>query len=119
MAPPSDDRLWRDPRERDRSGRLPRQQARRGPSEGPRRRGAARAGRTEEDEDADDGVGAPAAPPGGRLHHVSTHGRFFFPLRTGGGNARRALAIRARVSAGSITSSISNTEATLSAFPCS
>jgi hypothetical protein len=45
------------------------------------------------------------------------HGRFF-PVRGGTGGADRNPAmIRARVSAGSITSSISNAIAMLSAFP--
>lgn len=52
-------------------------------------------------------------------HHVSMHGRFL-PLRGGGGGqARSPSTIQRRVSAGSITSSISNSEAVLIALPCS
>ncbi len=52
-------------------------------------------------------------------HHVSMQGRFL-PLRGGGGGqALSPSTIQRRVSAGSITSSISNREAVLIALPCS
>src|SRR5262249_20105026 len=62
-------------------------------------------------------VAAPLAAHGG--HHVSTHGGFLPVRGTGGGRADGSWPMRARDSAGSITSSISNTDAMLSALPCS
>ena len=53
-------------------------------------------------------------------HHVSTKGRRWPAVQSPGGPAAsRACTKRARVWAGSITSSISKWAATLSAFPCS
>ncbi len=52
-------------------------------------------------------------------HQVSMHGRFLAVRGSGGGHARSPSTIQRRVSAGSMTSSISNTVAVLSAFPCS
>src|SRR4051794_18441759 len=52
-----------------------------------------------------------------RPHHVSIQGRFF-PVRAGGfGTERRPAKIQRRVSAGSMTLSISNTEAIETALP--
>jgi uncharacterized damage-inducible protein DinB len=55
---------------------------------------------------------------GARAYQVSMQGRFL-PVRASGGGAERSPeAIHRRESAGSITSSISKVEATLTAFPC-
>jgi hypothetical protein len=66
--------------------------------------------------------GAPFAAepwPGVGDYHVSMQERFFPDLTGGGGLARNVSTTRRRVVAGSMTSSISNTLATFSAFPCS
>ena len=52
-------------------------------------------------------------------HQVSTQGRFLPVRGGGGGQARRPSTIQRRVSAGSMTSSISNRDAVLIALPCS
>lgn len=52
-------------------------------------------------------------------HHVSMQGRFLPVRGGGGGQALSPSTIQRRVSAGSITSSISNSEAVLIALPCS
>ena len=52
-------------------------------------------------------------------YQVSMQERFFPDLTGGGGLARNVSTTRRRVVAGSMTSSISNTLATFSAFPCS
>jgi hypothetical protein len=51
------------------------------------------------------------------FHHVSTLGRFFPVLGLAGGSERNPAMIHERVSAGSMTSSISNKVAVLSALP--
>lgn len=53
-----------------------------------------------------------------RNYQVSMQERFFPDLTGGGGQARNVSTTRRRVVAGSMTSSISNTLATFSAFPC-
>ena len=60
--------------------------------------------------------------PGRRLllhcaHHVSMHGRFFSVRKGGFGTERSPAMIQRRVSAGSMTLSISNTEAIETALP--
>ena len=50
-------------------------------------------------------------------HHVSMQGRFFFVLAGGLGTERTPAMIQRRVSAGSMTLSISNTEAIETALP--
>ena len=52
-----------------------------------------------------------------RPHHVSMHGRFFPFLDSGFGTERSPAMIQRRVSAGSMTLSISNTEAMETALP--
>jgi hypothetical protein len=55
--------------------------------------------------------------PGLRHYHASIHGRFFVVRASGFGTERRPDMIQCRVSAGSITSSISSTEAIETALP--
>ena len=50
-------------------------------------------------------------------HHASMHGRFFVARASGFGTERKPDMIQCRVSAGSITSSISSTEAIETALP--
>jgi hypothetical protein len=76
-----------------------------------------------------EGTGLPTRPtvqavrgrtprPGAGDYQVSMQERFFPDLTGGGGLDRNVSTTRRRVVAGSMTSSISNTLATFSAFPC-
>jgi hypothetical protein len=75
-------------------------------------RGAAFRGKSIPDNSGGD---PPQAPEG--THHVSTQGRFFSVLTGLGGIAIKPPMIQRLVSAGSITSSISNSDAVLTALP--